>query len=134
MVIGKPTTSCFSAQLTSEKLLIHYDPSKELLLSCNALPYGVGAVLSHRTQTGTDQPIAFASRSLSKAEKKYAHLDKEGIAIVYGVKKFHQYLYDHKIHYNIRSQATRVHIFKYASNLKASFSVYSTLGTNFKCI
>ena len=33
---------------------------------------------------GTEQPIAFASHSLSKAELKYAHLDKEGIAIIYG--------------------------------------------------
>ena len=47
-------------------------------------------------QDGTDQPIAFASRSLSKAERRYAHLEKEGLAIVYGVKKFHQYLYGHE--------------------------------------
>ena len=42
---------------------------------------------------GTEQPIAFTSRSLSKAESNYAHLDKEGLAIVYGVKQFHQYLF-----------------------------------------
>ena len=47
-------------------------------------------------QDGTDQSIAFASRSLSRVEKGYAHLDNEGLAIVYGVKKFHQYLYDRK--------------------------------------
>ena len=42
---------------------------------------------------GTEQPIAFTSRSLSKAELKYAQLDKEGLAIIHGVKKFHQYLF-----------------------------------------
>ena len=93
---GKPQQSAFQetkAHLTSEKLLTHYGPSKELLLSYDVSPYGIGAVLSHPTKDGTDQPIAFVSRSLSQAEKGYAHLDKEGLAIVYGVKKFDQYLY-----------------------------------------
>ena len=33
-------------QLSSAKLLVHYDPDRELLLSCDASPYGIGAVLS----------------------------------------------------------------------------------------
>ena len=76
-------------QLTSESLLVHYNTSKELLFSCDASPNGIAAVLSHTMLHGKEQTIAFASRSLSKPEQKYAKLNKEGLAIVFGVKKFH---------------------------------------------
>ena len=48
-------------QLRAENLLTHYDPSNKLLLACDASPYGIGAVLSHCLQDGTDQPIAYAA-------------------------------------------------------------------------
>ena len=81
------------SQLTSDCLLVHFDPQKPL--TCDASPYGVGAVLSHHLEDGSERLIAFASRSLSPAEKGYAQLDKEALAIVFGVTKFHVYLYGH---------------------------------------
>ena len=87
--------------LTSSNLLVHFDPEKPLILTCDASPYGIGAVLSHGWDNDTDRPIYYASRSLATAERKYSQLDKEGLAIIFGVKKFHQFLYGRR--FTIRS-------------------------------
>ena len=79
--------------LQSDALLVHFDPKKPILLACDASPYGCGAVLSHEMPDGTERPIAYASRSLSPAEKNYSQLDREGLSLIFGVNKFHQYLY-----------------------------------------
>ncbi len=42
---------------------------------------------------GAKRPIAYVSKSLSDAEKNYSQLDREALAIVFGLKKFHQYIY-----------------------------------------
>ena len=79
--------------LTVAPVLVHFDPSKDVILSCDASAYGIGAVLAHKFSDGSEKPIAYASRTLSPAEKGYSQLEKEGLACVYGVKKFHEYLF-----------------------------------------
>ena len=79
--------------MTSEQVLCHYDPNRPVKLACDASPYGLGGVLSHIMDDGTERPIAFASRSLTKAEKGYSQIDKEALALYWGVLKFHTYLY-----------------------------------------
>ena len=79
--------------ITSEQVLTHYDPSLPLRLACDASPVGIGAVLSHEMNDGTERPIAFASRTLTKTEQGWAQIDKEALAIIWGVRKFHVYFF-----------------------------------------
>ncbi|XP_039763948.1 uncharacterized protein K02A2.6-like [Pararge aegeria] len=80
-------------ELASERVLAHFDPAAPLMLTVDAGPVGLGAVLAHRDASGGERPIAFASRSLTTSEKNYSQIQKEATAIVFGVKYFHQYLY-----------------------------------------
>ncbi|KFD49838.1 hypothetical protein M513_09305 [Trichuris suis] len=78
--------------LTAGSVLAHFDGSKPLLLACDASDYGLGAVLS-QMEAGQEKVVAYASRTMSKTERNYAQIDKEALALMYGVKKFHQYLF-----------------------------------------
>ena len=79
--------------IVSDKVLVHYNPDYPITLACDASSYGLGCVLSHVMPNGEEKPIAFASRSLNSAEKQYSQIDKEALSIVWGVKKFHVYLF-----------------------------------------
>ena len=81
------------SELLTNRVLVHYDSKRALKLDCDASQYGVGAVLSHVMDNGEERPIAFVSRSLTKSETNYAQLEKEALALIFGVKKFHKYLY-----------------------------------------
>ncbi|XP_049524460.1 uncharacterized protein K02A2.6-like [Dermacentor silvarum] len=74
-------------------VLVHFDPDKPVGLTVDASPYGVGAVLAHRDKDGQERPVSFASRRLLAAEQRYSQLDKEGLALMFGVERFHQYLW-----------------------------------------
>ena len=45
---------------------------------------------------GTERPIAFASRTLLPSETNYSQIEKEALSLVFGLKKFHNYLYGRK--------------------------------------
>ena len=79
--------------LTSAKVLAHYDPSLELVVAGDASAYGLGAVLSQVMPGGEERPVVFASRTLSSAERNYSQVEKEALACVFAVKRFHTYIF-----------------------------------------
>ena len=81
------------ALLSSSKVLVHYDPDLPIVVSSDASSCGIGSVLSHRLPDGSDKHIAYDPRSLSDCEKKYAQLEKEALVLIFGISKFHKYLY-----------------------------------------
>lgn len=73
-------------------MLAFFDTSKDLTLQVDASKYGLGAVL---LQEG--KPLAYASKSLTDSEINYAQIKKELLAILWGCKGFHQYIYGRHI-------------------------------------
>ena len=69
-------------------LLAYYDRKKPVVLQSDYSENGLGVAL---VQEG--RPVRFASKSLSDNESEYAPIEGEMLGVVYGIKKFHQYLY-----------------------------------------
>ena len=78
--------------ITTAPVLAYYDPGKPLTLENDACEYGIGSAL---LQGG--KPIAFASRSLSDSERRYAQIEKEMLAVTYGLEKFHHYTFGRQV-------------------------------------
>ena len=74
--------------LSSTPVLTFYDMKKPVIIPCDVSQSGFGALL---LQDG--KPVAYVSRALSSAETRYAHIQKELLAVVFAFPEFHQYVY-----------------------------------------
>ena len=74
--------------LTAKPVLSFFDINSPIEIQVDASSHGLGACLIQH-----NHPISYASRSLTNAEKHYAQLEKELLAIVYACEKFNQYVY-----------------------------------------
>lgn len=68
--------------------LTYFDPKKETILQVDASMKSLGAAL-----TQDHKAVAFTSKALTDVEARYANIERELLAVVYGCEKFHTYLY-----------------------------------------
>jgi hypothetical protein len=68
------------------------DWSKEFHVHVDAYSIALGVVLAQPEAGYIDHPLSFSSRKLSTAEINYTTIEREGLAMVYALQKFHHYL------------------------------------------
>ena len=73
--------------VTSAPVLKYFNVNESVVIECDASQVGLGATLLQN-----DQPVAYASRSLTATEQRYAQIEKECLAIVFACEKFEQYI------------------------------------------
>eukprot|EP00795_Rhopilema_esculentum_P005001 gene5001-biopygen83 len=82
--------------LCNDTVLAHFDPSLPIGIACDASSVGIGAVLFHRYKDGRERPIANASKTLTETQRNYSQIQKEALAIIFALSKFHHFLYGRK--------------------------------------
>ena len=79
-------------ELVSDRVLSMYDPNRETVVSADASSYGAGAVITQKQDDGTYRPIAYASRSMTETECRYAQIEKEALAITWAMEHWSELL------------------------------------------
>jgi len=83
----------FKRILQSKLLLTHYNLKYEIIVAADASNDGIGGCILHKFPNHTVKAICHASRTLIKTEKKYSQIEKEGLAIIFAVTKFHKMIF-----------------------------------------
>ena len=94
----KQAFGAIKAALISPPVLALYDPNCSTTVSADASSFGLGAVLMQEQSDGSNQPVAFISRAMTKTEQMYAQIEKEALAITWACDRFQQYLLGLRFH------------------------------------
>ena len=78
--------------LTCNPVLKYFDVSKPVTVQCDASKSGLGAVLLQ-----DNQPVAYASRSLTDTETRFAQIEKELLSAVFALERFNQYTFGKQV-------------------------------------
>ena len=84
--------SALKTLIAKSETLRYYNVSKPVTLQVDASQHGLGAALLQ-----DHGPIAYASKALNETQRRYAQIEKELLAVLFGCKRFHQYVYGQPI-------------------------------------
>ena len=84
--------------LSSPETLALYSPDRETIISADSSSYGLGAVFLQRQNNGLLHPVAYASRSLTTTEQRYAQIEKEALAVTWSLEHWYNLLVGMKFH------------------------------------
>lgn len=78
--------------ISNSPILKIFNPDLDITVQCDASSEGLGCVLLQN-----NSPVSFASRTMTKSEKRYAQIEKELLAICFAMEKFHYFVYGHRV-------------------------------------
>ena len=90
------TFEAIKMELVKANFLTPYDGSLDTVITVDASKVGIGAVLTQRHKGG-ERTVAFASRTLTNAERNYAVIEKEALAAAWGLEYFRNFIWGQKV-------------------------------------
>ena len=88
-----PPSFCkLEEEISSSRVLAHYDVNAPTKISADVSAYGLGSVLLQCQGNHYWKPVAFASRCLNATEVRYAQIEKEALSLVWSCEKFSDYI------------------------------------------
>jgi hypothetical protein len=134
----QPAFDTIKEKIASPPTLAHFDVSAdETLVTCDASATALGACLSQKVG-GVERPIAFASRVLSPAERKYSASEREALACLWACERWHFFLYGRRFTLITDHQALKTLLttgdqviapYVYIGGATVSFNTRSTYNT-----
>ena len=81
-------------ELCSSQIISFYDPDPDTptILQCDASTEGLGAWIRQIDSQANEKIVGMASRSLTPTETRYSNIERETLAVVFGLEKFEYYL------------------------------------------
>lgn len=104
MAAAQSSFDMVKTHIVNSSALSIFDPSLPTIVSTDASDYGLRAKLTQMHPDNTERTVAFASRSLTPAERKYSIVNTPGgVSLCVGSRKVEDFLMGDKIYTAYRS-------------------------------